>query len=235
MAATDFIEIFPDALSPEECEALIARFESSSQAAPGTVGDRVVPEIKRSRDITVTGRADWAAVEEQLNRAMFSGLLLYLRKYPYLLLSPLTFLFTDPASGEERRMRADDIAAMDDETLAQLVRHALRPGPVNLQHYRAGSGGFPGWHCEQSPGDPRAEQLHRALLWTIYLNDGFEQGETEFLYQDHKVTPRTGTLVFAPTAFTHTHRGNVPVGGDKYIATSWVLYRRFEHMQGKPQ
>ena len=40
--------------------------------------------------------------------------------------------------------------------------------------------------------------------------------------------PRTGSLLFAPAAFTHTHRGNVPKGGDKYIATSWVLFQRAE-------
>jgi len=37
---------------------------------------------------------------------------------------------------------------------------------------------------------------------------------------------QTGSLLIAPTAFTHTHRGHMPKGGDKYIATSWVLFRR---------
>jgi hypothetical protein len=235
MAKTDFIETFPGALAPEACAALVAKFEASAQARAGTVGDKVVPEMKRSRDISITGKAEWREAEELLNRAMFAGLLAYLRKYPYLLLSPLTFQYVDPDTQQPRRMRADDIDRMDDETLTGLVLHALRPGGINLQHYHDGSGGFPAWHCEQSPGDPRAEQLHRALLWTIYLNDGFEAGETEFLYQEHKVVPRTGTLLLAPTAFTHTHRGNVPLGRDKYIATSWVLYRRFEHMIGNSQ
>ena len=43
-----------------------------------------------------------------------------------------------------------------------------------------------------------------------------------------KIVPRTGSLLIAPAAFTHTHRGNVPKGGDKYIATSWVLFQRAE-------
>ena len=66
------------------------------------------------------------------------------------------------------------------------------------------------------------------MLWTLYLNDGFAEGETEFLYQGRKIVPRTGSLLVAPAAFTHTHRGNRPQGGDKYIATSWVLFRRAE-------
>ena len=68
------------------------------------------------------------------------------------------------------------------------------------------------------------------MLWTIYLNDEFEAGETEFLYQQRKIRPRTGSLLIAPTSFTHTHRGNRPEGANKYIATSWVLYQRAEQL-----
>jgi hypothetical protein len=66
------------------------------------------------------------------------------------------------------------------------------------------------------------------LLWTIYLNDNFDEGETEFLYQQKRVRPKVGSVLIAPTAFTHTHRGNMPKGNDKYIATSWILFRRAE-------
>ena len=82
--------------------------------------------------------------------------------------------------------------------------------------------------CIRRLNDPTGENLHRTLLWTIYLNDGFGEGETEFLHQRRKIAPRTGSLLIAPTAFTHTHRGNMPKGGDKYIATSWILFQRAE-------
>ena len=82
------------------------------------------------------------------------------------------------------------------------------------------------------PRAPDCETLHRHLLWTLYLNDGFDDGETEFLFQQRKVVPRTGDLLIAPTAFTHTHRGNRPLGGAKYIATSWVLFQRAERLYG---
>jgi hypothetical protein len=112
--------------------------------------------------------------------------------------------------------------------LHQVIRYAFRPGRINLQRYRADQGGYPYWHCELFPRDADAEQLHRHLLWTIYLNEEFSAGETEFLHQQRRVTPRTGSLLIAPAAFTHTHRGNQPRGGDKYIATSWVLFQRSE-------
>ena len=106
--------------------------------------------------------------------------------------------------------------------------------PKDLQRYTADRGGYPYWHCELYPRDEQCETLHRHLLWTIYLNDGFAGGETEFLFQQRKVVPRTGDLLIAPTAFTHTHRGNRPGGGDKYIATSWILFQRAESLYGAP-
>jgi hypothetical protein len=151
------------------------------------------------------------------------------RRYPQALLSPL-MLQQLGDDGVPRRLQADALTTMDDAALAPLVTTCLRPGAINLQWYADGEGGYPYWHCELYPRDPHAETLHRHLLWTIYLNDGFAAGETEFLFQQRKVAPRTGSLLIAPTAFTHTHRGNRPEGGDKFIATSWILFQRAEQL-----
>jgi hypothetical protein len=222
----DFIEVTPGALSSEDCAALVERFQRSGQDAPGRVGAGVMPELKDSRDIMISGRPEWRDAEELLNAAMLRGLLAYLRRYRYALIAPL-MLQVNGAQGP-RRLQAADFDTMDDQALGDIVRAVLRPGPINLQRYSAGTGGYPYWHCELYPKDASAETLHRTLLWTIYLNDGFSEGETEFLYQQRKVAPSTGSLLMAPTAFTHTHRGNRPVGADKFIATSWVLFQRAE-------
>jgi len=229
----DFIEVYPNALPREVCAALIQRFEASNQAAPGRVGSGVFPELKQSRDLTLAGRSEWRDAEQQLNQAVFGGLLQYLRKYCYALIAPL-MLQISGADGKPRRLAEADFVDMPDEQLAGLIGACLRPGAINLQHYRAGEGGYPYWHCELYPKDASCEPLHRHLLWTIYLNDGFAEGETEFLYQQRKIVPATGSLLIAPTAFTHTHRGNRPQGGDKYIATSWVLFQRAEQLYGRP-
>ncbi|MBT2119250.1 2OG-Fe(II) oxygenase [Dyella sp. LX-66] len=228
----DFIEVFHGALAPEHCAALIERFEHSGDAVPGQVGGGVYPELKRSHDITISGQPQWRDAETALNLAMLEGLVAYLRRYPYTLIAPLMLQVPDPATGEHRRLGEADVAAMDDAALGALARQVFVPGSINLQRYRAGSGGYPYWHCELFPRDATAQTLHRHLLWTIYLNDGFAEGETEFLHQDRKVAPRTGSLLLAPAAFTHTHRGNRPRGGDKYIATSWVLFQRAEKLYG---
>lgn len=226
----DFIEVYDNALSREQCAALIERFEHCGQLAPGAVGGGVYPELKHSSDVTISGRPEWQDAEMALNGAMFHGLLAYLRRYPHTLIAPLMLQMQDPNSGEVRRLDAGDVERMDSAQLGPVVQQVFRPGSINLQRYRAGQGGYPYWHCELYPRDRDAECLHRTLLWTVYLNDGFDEGETEFLYQDRKVKPRAGSLLIAPAAFTHTHRGNRPQRGDKYIATSWVLFRRAEHL-----
>ena len=234
MIAPDFIEVYEDALPKAVCARLVQHFERSGEAVPGRVGAGVLPELKDSRDIQISGRPEWREAEAALNAAMYRGLLVYLRKYRHALLAPLMLQLPDPTTGALRRLAAEDFAVLDDGRLGGIVRNVLRPGSINLQRYTANRGGYPYWHCELYPKDASAETLHRTLLWTIYLNDGFAAGETEFLYQSRKIAPKTGALLIAPTAFTHTHRGNTPLGADKYIATSWVLFQRAEQLYGKP-
>lgn len=229
----DFIEIYPDALSAEQCAALIRRFEASGEAKPGRVGSGVITELKDSRDITISGNPAWADVEQQLNQVVFQCFMRYLRKYPFALIAPLMLQWQDSQTGAPRRIEERDFADMQDAQLAALVTACFRPGGINLQHYRADQGGYPYWHCELYPKDASCEPLHRHVLWTIYLNDGFGDGETEFLYQRRRITPQRGALLIAPSAFTHTHRGNRPSGADKYIATSWVLFNRAEKLFGQ--
>ena len=227
----DFVEVYENALPADACAELVRAFEASGAAVPGRVGGGVLPDLKDSRDIHISGRPEWRDAENALNHAVFAGLLKYLRTYRFALIAPL-MLQTKAPDGTLRRIAADDFDAMSDDTLAGLVRAVLRPGAINLQRYTGGQGGYPYWHCELYPKDASAETLHRHLLWTIYLNDGFAAGETEFLYQQRRIVPKAGSLLIAPAAFTHTHRGNRPVGGDKYIATSWILFQRAEQIFG---
>lgn len=232
MTVADFIEVYDDALSAADCAAIVERLRHSQQLKPGQVGSGVFPELKRSRDLRISGNQDWRDVDQRLQQAVFTGLLRYLRRYPQVLISPL-MLQVPGTDGQARRLNADDFPDMDDASLSELARTCLRPGAINLQWYTAGEGGYPYWHCELFPRDPAGETLHRHLLWTLYLNDGFDEGETEFLFQQRKVKPRTGSLLIAPTAFTHTHRGNRPQGGDKFIATSWILFQSAQQLYGQ--
>ncbi|MEO8671476.1 MAG: 2OG-Fe(II) oxygenase [Tahibacter sp.] len=224
----DFIEVYEGALDASTCAQLIERFEASGQATRGETGGGINLALKNSWDVRISGRDEWKDAEAALNGAVLAGLRRYLRKYAHAALAPLQLKMKDPRSGELRAMDADGVAALDDATLNQLVMKVFRPGSINLQKYISGQGGYPYWHSELYPKVDQGETLHRVVLWTIYLNEGFGEGETEFLYQQRRIAPRTGSLLIAPTSFTHTHRGNTPKNGDKFIATSWILFQRAE-------
>lgn len=84
-------------------------------------------------------------------------------------------------------------------------------------------GGYHVWHAEQANGD----QAERVLVYMLYLNTltQEEAGETEFLYQQRRLSPEKNTMVLWPAAFTHAHRGNTVFGErSKYIVTGWFYY-----------
>jgi hypothetical protein len=89
---------------------------------------------------------------------------------------------------------------------------------IKLQKTKPGQG-YHIWHYEHCSLD-----RDRVLAWTAYMNDDFEAGETEFLYQQYRYKPKKGDLMIFPAGFTHTHRGNPPIGGDKYIITGWIEF-----------
>jgi Rps23 Pro-64 3,4-dihydroxylase Tpa1-like proline 4-hydroxylase len=77
------------------------------------------------------------------------------------------------------------------------------------------------WHIDGGSHDFAQRQL--VAVW--YLNDvPGPGGETEFLFQDIKVTPEKGKLVLFPPFWTHEHRGVTLEKGVKYIATTWVVF-----------
>jgi hypothetical protein len=97
-----------------------------------------------------------------------------------------------------------------------LANNALAGWWLKAQLTRKGEG-YHDWHFEASS----FYDAKRVLAWTIYLNDDYEGGELEFLYYARRMKPKEGDLVIFPGAFTHTHRGNMVLGGEKLILTGW--------------
>jgi hypothetical protein len=79
--------------------------------------------------------------------------------------------------------------------------------------------GYHIWHCEHN-GVAYGKRLFLVIL---YLNE-VSGGETEFLYQHKRVAPKTGRLMICPSGFAHTHRGNPPLEGHKYILNGWIEF-----------
>ena len=90
---------------------------------------------------------------------------------------------------------------------------------LKLQKTSPGEG-YHIWHNETS----NRGCIDRLLTFILYLNDVDEGGETEFLYYPTRIKPKEGKFILFPGSFTHTHRGNQPLSGDKYILTGWVEY-----------
>ena len=84
------------------------------------------------------------------------------------------------------------------------------------------SQGYHVWHLEHGKG---FDNEPRAFVFSVYLNDVEEGGETEFLHQAMRVKPKKGRIVIWPAAFPYLHRGNPPLSGEKYILTSWLRLR----------
>lgn len=81
-------------------------------------------------------------------------------------------------------------------------------------------GGYHIWHNEHCS----IESSTRIAVYMVYLNDVQSGGETEFLYQSKRVSPKAGRLLIWPAAYTHVHRGNPPLEGTKYVMTGWIEY-----------
>jgi hypothetical protein len=82
--------------------------------------------------------------------------------------------------------------------------------------------GYHVWHVEHGKG---FKTQARAFVFSVYLNDVEDGGETEFLHFSKRVKPKTGRIVIWPAAFPYLHRGNPPLSGEKYILTSWMMLR----------
>jgi len=78
------------------------------------------------------------------------------------------------------------------------------------------TGGYHEWHYEQD-----FYNQARLLAWHITIESPKRGGETEFLFQSMRIEPEVGKLVIWPAGFTHKHRGNPPLEGQKTYLTGW--------------
>ena len=204
----NFIGIFPNAAASEYCERLIHRFEFTKETKSegrGKVFSRneseKINKLKKDDEtyfIGGDGRDDLPHAEEDKNLfAMDSSLLRD---------------FGDILWG------CYDIYAKGYGILSEVMVHKVSPY-VRIQKTMPGQG-YHMWHCD----DGNLFTSRRLVVVSLYLNTVEEGGETEFLYQSTRVSPVEGTLVFFPAGWTHTHRGNPPLSGDKYLLTTWLEY-----------
>lgn len=137
------------------------------------------------------------------------------------------------ATGSRRaeEIRNNDRVIFDDPALAALLFERARPHlPANIgsgklhgfnermRFYRYGPDQYFKWHKDgifaKSPDEASC------LTFMIYLNDGFEGGDTEF--RTERVLPRAGMALVFPHKVAH--QGAPIVSGSKYVLRTDVMY-----------
>ena len=88
--------------------------------------------------------------------------------------------------------------------------------------------GYHRWHCEKS----MPSTIERVLVYMTYLEAPKKGGETEFLHQSLRIDPVVGRTLIWPAGFTHKHRGNPPLDGEKMYITGWFSIPRVDFRDG---
>ncbi|MCF2917107.1 2OG-Fe(II) oxygenase [Pseudoalteromonas sp. Cn5-37] len=232
---TDFIRVYENALSKEFCDNFITVFEQSPHLKQGTTSGGVDLAKKDSRDLYLNNHSEYAEQLKHIQQTTAGYVFKYLEEHIFMMIGAFGLKVYHPQTGKPVDLTQDNFEEVGKPQLPLLVQQIFRMGPIQAQKYDINKGGYPYWHSEVYPQAGHNEALHRVLLFMFYLNDVEEGGETEFYYQQRKISPKQGSMVVAPGYFTHTHRGNKPISNDKYILTSWVLFNRAEQIYGQPQ
>jgi len=80
--SSDFIYIQKDALPRSFCNNVIQKFELDDRKRQGQVGSGVRLEIKRSCDLSITGKEDWVSYDEAFFKSLNNALKEYLKFIP---------------------------------------------------------------------------------------------------------------------------------------------------------
>ena len=232
---TDFIRIYDNALSKDFCNNFITEFEQSPHLKQGTTSGGIDLAKKDSHDLCLSSYSEYAEQLKHIQQTTAGYIFKYLEEHIFMMIGTFGLKVYHPQTGIPTDLTQTNFDEVGKPQLPLLVQQIFRLGNIQAQKYQVNKGGYPYWHSEVYPQTGHNDALHRVLLFMFYLNDVERGGETEFYYQQRKISPKQGTMVVAPGYFTHTHRGNKPISNDKYILTSWVLFNRAEQIYGQPK
>jgi len=227
---TDFIEIYPNALSKDFCQQFITSFEQSPYKNDGRTGGGVDASKKLSQDIYLNQHPEFQQQLNTITQACTNKVVEYMSKYFFSVISSISLVVEHPVTKKPVQLTEENFAEIGLPNILNLIKYLFRLAPINAQKYQKNEGNYRYWHSEIFPQTGANDALHRVLLFLIYLNDVEDGGETDFYYQEKSIKPKAGTMIIAPCGFTHTHRGNVPISSDKYVLTSWVLFNQAQQI-----
>lgn len=200
----DFIGVFEQAYTQKQCDGYIHFFKNAEKA--GMVVDR-----QSSENVSPFSKEDLSTTANGLHFNQFM-----LDKHPelaevYMHSNEFSKVLMEQALKEYCRAYPG-LAGFPDAEKKLSIQDSKVQKTLPGQGYHV-------WHHEHGTGG----RAHRRLLaFSLYLNTVDQGGETEFLYQKVRFKPIAGQLLIWPAYFTHAHRGNQPLSGEKYILTGWI-------------
>ena len=220
-----FIEVYDNALPSDICDYLISLFERESKMGimSGVTESQNNPwRVKEVRTMIDPTEGDTNYVSA-LDMTLYSQNYMYdsvIGDLDYILFEKM-FEYNEKYHVLSSKLNADlvpDDEKKEDNSFNDIYRH----GDYVVKKYRYPDDGYYAWHTDWGA---MPEFIGRVLAAQFYLNDVEKGGETEFYHQKLKIKPKKGSLVIWPVGFTHTHRGNNPKSGDKYVVSSWLTQR----------
>lgn len=121
--SSDFIYIQKDALPRSFCNNVIQKFELDDRKRQGQVGSGVRLEIKRSCDLSITGKEDWKSYDEAFFKSLNNALKEYLRFIPeeYIQFKALGRFEDDTGYQIQKTQPGDYYIWHHDQTTSRLV------------------------------------------------------------------------------------------------------------------
>jgi Rps23 Pro-64 3,4-dihydroxylase Tpa1-like proline 4-hydroxylase len=112
---SDFIYIQKDALPKSFCDNVIQKFELDDRKRQGQVGSGVRLDIKRSCDLSITGKEDWESYDQAFFKSLNDALKEYLRFIP------------------EEYLQSRSLGRFEDDTGYQIQK--TQPGDYYIWHH----------------------------------------------------------------------------------------------------
>jgi len=195
----DFMGIFPNAATKEYCEKVIKWFEFNKK---GGFGGQRRTQTRQEKEPGIQKK------DKDSDQYLFDTEDIFMQRNLVVLKEFEQIIWTAYS-----KLQVPYGSALD-----QLAVHKISPS-VKIQRYEP-TQGYHVWHCDNT----NTLSARRILVCILYLNTVKKGGETEFLYQSHRISPVQGTLILFPAAWTHLHRGNPPLKGYKYIMNTWLEF-----------
>jgi len=191
MSNPDFIGIYDNAISSDNCKEIIKWFETESTHS---LRRGVVMFKDGTGRIDTKVKSDW---EVDPYKTIFSN-----NSFVDIIIRDALCKYT-PVYRESY----PSVDVIDPWNVCDIY---------NIQKYDPGDG-YHAEHCENC----NDATTSRVMAWMVYLNTVTDEGGTYFNAYDKTLEAKEGRLVIWPAYFTHTHKGVVSKTQTKYIATGW--------------